>query len=61
MGREQFDGVAADAEGAADEAGVAALVLQRDEAAEQLALVDAFAALSGRRSWPCRSPTEPMP
>ena len=43
VGGEELDGVAADAEGAADEAGVAALVLQLGEGAEQLALVDRLA------------------
>ena len=43
VGGEELDGVAADAEGAADEAGVAALVLELGEGAEQLALVDGLA------------------
>ena len=43
VGGEQLDGVAAHAKGAADEAGVAALVLQLGEGAEQLALVDLLA------------------
>ncbi len=45
VGREDFDGVAADAEGAAHEAGVAALVLQGHELGEELALVDLLALL----------------
>ena len=43
MGGEDLDGVAADAEGAADEVDVAALVLLGDEVGEQLALVEAVA------------------
>src|SRR5690606_23521316 len=43
VGGEDLDGVAADAEGAAHEAGVAALVLQLSKGAQQLALVDLLA------------------
>ena len=43
MGREELDGVAAHAEGAAAEVDVGALVLQGDEVGEELALVDALA------------------
>ncbi len=43
MGREQVDGVAANAEGAAAEIGVGALVVQRHQIGEKLALVDALA------------------
>ena len=51
VGGEELDGVAADAEGAADEAGVAALVLELGEGAEELALVDllALAEVDGHR------------
>ncbi len=47
MRREQLDGVAAHAEGAADEVGVAAAVVQGDEVGEQLALRQALAGLHG--------------
>ena len=47
VGREQLDGVAAHAEGAADEVGVAAPVVQGDEVGQQLALVQALAGLHG--------------
>ena len=43
MRREELDRVAADAEGAAAEIHVGALVLKRDEVGEELALVDALA------------------
>ena len=51
VGGEELHGVAADAEGAADEAGVAALVLELGEGAEELALVDllALAEIDGHR------------
>jgi hypothetical protein len=45
VGRKDLHRVAAHAEGAADEAGIAALVLQGDELGEQLALVDLLALL----------------
>ena len=43
VGREQVDGVAADAERAAAEVGIAPLVLERDEVGDELTLVDALA------------------
>ncbi len=57
VGREQFDRIAADAEGAADEAGVAALVLQLGErtAAARAGRPD-LALARGRRSWRCSLP-----
>ena len=45
MGREQIDRIAADAEDAAEEIAARALVLERDEIGDQLALVDALADL----------------
>ena len=47
--REDVDDVAADAEGAAGEIGLGALVLQRDEVGDQLPLVDALALFQGKR------------
>ena len=47
--REHVDGVAAHAERAAEEVAAGALVLQRDQVGEQLALVDALAALERER------------
>jgi hypothetical protein len=54
-GREDLQIVAAHAEGAARKGGVVALVLQRDELADELALVDRARPFSGRRSSPNRS------
>ncbi len=45
VGGEDFDGIAAHPEGAAHKAGIAALVLQRHELGQQLALVDLVALL----------------
>ena len=47
--REDVDDVAAHAKGAAGEVGLGALVLQRDEVGDQLALVDALALLQRER------------
>ena len=47
VGREQLDGVAAHAEGAANEVGVAAPVVQGDEVGQQLALRQRLAGLHG--------------
>ena len=47
MGGEEFHRVAADAEGAADEISVVALVVEADEIGEELALRNAFALLHG--------------
>ncbi len=47
VGREQLDGVAAHAEGAADEIGVAAAVVQGHQVGQQLALVQLLAGLHG--------------
>ncbi len=47
--REDVDDVAADAEGAAGEVGLGALVLQRDQVGDQLPLVDALALLQRER------------
>ena len=55
VGGEDLDRVAAHPEDAAREIGLRALVLQRDEVGDELALVDPVAELAARRSSRCRS------
>ena len=61
VGREDLDHVAADAEGAARELVVVALVLELDELAQDLIAVDALAALERQQPCRSRSPATPRP